>query len=181
MPRHDDIERAKLGDRDAMNRLLEEYKGLAYSIALKYTRQEADAEDIVQEAFIKVFLHLGKFRNESAFSTWLFKIVYFESLRSLGRKKPFVDIEDEQVLSARDQGSTGLAKAEKRVALSRAMQSLTANEYLIIHLYYLAEKDLKEIQAITNQSRANIKVLLHRARKKMAGYFDLHNITKDLI
>ena len=178
--RNEDIEKARNGDRDAFNGLLESYKGLAYSIALKYVRQEADAEDIVQEAFIKVFLHIRKFRNESAFSTWLFKIVYYESLRHLGKRKPAGEIREDNHSYEMPEGE-GLAEKEKSTLIREAMRSLSENEYLVIHLFYLAEKTIREIEQITDQSKANIKVLLHRARKKMADYFDKHRISKDLI
>lgn len=178
---NDALEGARQGDRSALNVLLERYKGLAYSIALKYTKVEADAEDIVQEAFVNVFLHIRDFRNESGFSTWLFKIVYFESLKLIRKRKPVEVLDEQSGLAADEQGDHSLVKKDRRTRLALAMQSLTANEYLIIYLYYLAEKDIREIGEITHQSNGNIKVILHRARKKMADYFNLHNLSKDLI
>ena len=69
------IEKAKSGDSIALNHLIDNYKDFAYSVARTYHGDE-DAKDIVQEAFIQVFLNMKKFRNESKFSTWLYRIVY---------------------------------------------------------------------------------------------------------
>src|SRR6056297_749301 len=74
------------GDHEALNHLLDQHKDLAFSIALKLVGNETDAEDVVQEAFIKVLSSIGRFRKESKFSTWLYRIVYNESLKRLNEK-----------------------------------------------------------------------------------------------
>lgn len=77
------INAAIQGDREALEQLLNKFRDHAFSIALKFVKDSTAAEDVVQEAFIKIFFDINKFRNEAAFSTWLFKIVYVESIRYL--------------------------------------------------------------------------------------------------
>src|ERR1700744_1306985 len=173
-----DLQRARDGDRQAMNRLLQRHKGLAYSIALKYVSNPADAEDIVQEAFVNVFLHIGQFRQESVFTTWLYRIVYREALRLLKRSSRYVSIREE-TLDSYGTAEPAMLEWEQVAEVRRrmdgvrlGMQQLSANEYLVINLFYLAEKDIREIATMTGHSPANIKVLLHRARKKLAGLFE---------
>jgi RNA polymerase sigma-70 factor (ECF subfamily) len=76
------------------SKLIEKYKDMAYTIALKITRNEQDSEEIVQDSFVKMFQGLNKFKNESKFSTWFYRIVYNTSISALRNKRiKTVDIE----------------------------------------------------------------------------------------
>ncbi|PUZ28682.1 hypothetical protein DCC81_04140 [Chitinophaga parva] len=161
------LQRARDGDRDALNALLSKHRDLAFSIALKYLKQPADAEDVVQDAFIRVFLQMHRFRNEAAFSTWLYKIIYYEALRKIQQLRRIPTISEEAL--AEEAEETAASPEELRLQVDNAMRCLTANEYMIVNLFYLMEKDIREIVQITGHSAANIKVLLHRGRKRMAA------------
>jgi RNA polymerase sigma-70 factor (ECF subfamily) len=174
----EELQKARNGDTGALNNLLEKHKDLAFSIAKKYVKNETAAEDIVQEAFIKVFLNIHNFKNEATFSTWLYKIVYHEALKQLNKTKKLVTIRQE-VASENNYSEMKVFDHERYDIFKTAMQCLSVNEYLVINLFYLAEKDIREIVKITNQSNANIKVLLYRARKKMADYFDNNEALKN--
>jgi RNA polymerase sigma-70 factor (ECF subfamily) len=154
------LERAKGGDSEALNTLLERHKHLAYTLARGYVREQADAEDIVQEAFIRVFLHIRQFRSESLFSTWLFRIVYCEAMRYLKGKKHHEELAAAEELHDKvEDDHTGEVR--------KAMNALTAKEAVMVNLFYIGEKSIKEIAAITLESASNIKVILYRARQKM--------------
>ncbi|WP_116367087.1 RNA polymerase sigma factor [Parahaliea mediterranea] len=71
----DRIRRAQRGDRDAFARLVEDHYALMFRFALKYSGQRADAEDITQQACIKLARALGQFRFQAAFTTWLYRLV----------------------------------------------------------------------------------------------------------
>lgn len=68
------IQRVKNGDHDLFYELIQPYEGRVYAAALAIVRNEADAEDIAQDAFLKAFRHLAQFRGEARFSTWLLQI-----------------------------------------------------------------------------------------------------------
>ncbi|MBB1489786.1 sigma-70 family RNA polymerase sigma factor, partial [Oceanospirillum sp. D5] len=85
------IQRAKKGNIDALNELIEKYKSVAFSIAFKYLKNKEDAEDITQNAFIIVLRSIKKFRNESKFSTWLYKIIYHECLKVLKSRNLMIE------------------------------------------------------------------------------------------
>jgi len=174
----DELQKAREGNITALNNLLDKHKDLAFCIANKYVKNEADAEDIVQEAFIKVFLNIRQFKSESSFSTWLYKIIYHESLKHLNNSKKFITINYEAE-EDQDYFEMKVFEHERYEIFKTAMHCLSANEYMVINLFYLAEKDIKEIVEITNQTNSNIKVLLHRARKKMANYFDFNTELKN--
>ena len=89
------IERLKQGDSEAFAELVEQYSNAIYRIALRFTSESQDAEDVLQEVFIRVFRHLDQFRNESSLSTWIYRIATNECLRLLNSRK-------EEVISAED-------------------------------------------------------------------------------
>ena len=77
------------GDLSKFTFLVENYKDMAYSIALRMVNNQEDAEDVVQDSFIKVYQSLGTFRQESKFSTWFYKIVVNTALTKVKRKRNF--------------------------------------------------------------------------------------------
>ncbi|MFC1561163.1 RNA polymerase sigma factor [Candidatus Latescibacterota bacterium] len=174
------LKKAKTGDVSALNQLLVQYKDFAFSIAFRILKNEHDAEDVIQDSFIKVFKSIKQFRNESTFSTWLYRIVYNESIRVQKCKNQFLylDIHENDAIVdypiIYDALQNLLANERKKV-IRKALDQLHANESLILTLYYLEDKNIKEIHKITQLSKSNIKVILHRARK------NLHTILKRML
>jgi len=161
------IQKAKKDDAFALNELIERHKTVAYSIAFKYLKNKEDAEDVTQNAFIIVLKSIKKFRSESKFSTWLYKIVYHECLRALKSKNQtveyipqFAKMEPEIEIQGKD------------VGIEQLLTHLKPNEFTVISLFYLQEKNIKEISQITSFSKANIKVILHMARTKLKTVYN---------
>ena len=75
------------GDVSAYACLVEKYKSLAYTLALRIVRNPQDAEEIAQDAFVKAYNSLSKFKGDSKFSTWLYKIIYNTSVSKLRKKE----------------------------------------------------------------------------------------------
>ncbi|PKP45198.1 MAG: hypothetical protein CVT95_09290 [Bacteroidetes bacterium HGW-Bacteroidetes-12] len=162
------IRKARDGDIQAINELIDNHKDLAFSIAIKYLKNTEDAEDIVQNSFFIVLKSIKNFRNESKFSTWLFTIVYHECLKELKSKNQkieyipqFIECEEEE---EEEEEETFVSNDYN---LENLLKVLKPNEYTVITLFYLKEKSIKDIANITSLSKANIKVLLHRSRLKM--------------
>ncbi|RAJ08320.1 RNA polymerase sigma-70 factor (ECF subfamily) [Chitinophaga skermanii] len=172
-----ELERARQGDGNAMNALLEKHRDLAYSIALKYCHDSNAAEDIVQDALLKVFLHIHQFRGEAAFSSWLYRIVYYEAIRHMQQRQRYMSM-SEEAAEILEEANSEDTTSNMHPELMHAMRILTPNEYLVINLFYLSEKPVKEIADITGQSASSVKVLLHRARKKMAGAMESQSSNK---
>ena len=70
--------------------IINKYKDLAFNIALKITKNEQDSEEIVQDSFVKAFNGLNKFKNESQFSTWFYRIVYNTAISSIRHNKKHI-------------------------------------------------------------------------------------------
>ncbi len=155
------IIKAQKGDAVALNELIDNHKDIAFSIALKYLKNEEDAKDIVQNAFIIVLQSIKKFRNEAKFSTWLFRIVYNECLKEIKRKNKTVEYSTQLPEKIVEEYT------EEKVDIKAILAVLKPREYTVVTLFYLENKSINEISKITALRKSNIKVLLHRARNKM--------------
>lgn len=155
------------GDRDALSSLINKYKDTAFNLAISIVKDQEDAKDIIQESFLKVLENIHKFRNDSKFSTWLYKIVYNQSI-GLVQKKGKMKFQDFNKNSVALQMFETDIEIDRYEALYKAIDQLAESEYMLIQLYYMAEKSIKDIHQITGMSVPNIKVSLHRARKKLA-------------
>jgi RNA polymerase sigma factor (sigma-70 family) len=160
------ITKAISGDSEALSFLINEYKDIAYNIALGIVKNREDAKDITQESFLKVLENIKAFRNEAKFTTWLYKIVFNQSIQFIQRTKStnFSDIDSVNTNNFFDENSNG---EDKYLELYQIIDQLENNERNIIMLFYLAEKSVKDINSITGLSNSNIKVILHRARKRL--------------
>jgi len=160
------------GDDKAYAFLVNKYKKMAYTVALKVMRNAQDAEDTTQESFIKVFQNLHSFKKESKFSTWLYTIVYRTAAYNLRKNKIPTQQINEDITEAHPTEDVNLSEAElnEQLALKQlkyAINKLPRTESLLISLFYINENSIAEISEITNLSESNIKVKLFRARKKL--------------
>jgi RNA polymerase sigma-70 factor (ECF subfamily) len=168
------VEQVKQGDLLAFRLLVDMHKTLAFNIALQVLRNREDAEEIAQDAFLKAYQSIHTFKGESKFSTWLYRIVFNLAVSRTRKKKietsniDDVKITDKEISDAFETYNL-LEKEEKEQQLQDAMKELNEDEALIITLFYMNENSIEEISLITSYSIANVKVKLHRARKKLFG------------
>jgi len=175
------IERAKKGDPDAFSWLVDRYKSTAYSVAFRILKNRDQAEEVVQESFVKAFHSVSRFRGESNFSTWLFRIVYNTSI-SLTRKKSRERLRKAKMAESPvnyidlDDGLKKLSEKESRACIRQALERLNETDYTLLTLFYYEDKPLKEICKITGLKYSYVKVRIQRARKKL--YHELKSLMK---
>lgn len=168
--------------------LIDKHKDLAYNIAFKITKNEQDSEEIVQDSFVKVFSGLGDFKNESQFSTWLYKIVYNTAISAIRRKKfhsvEIIDnvsnnLENNQIESVLN----NLNEYDRKILVGEALSKLNELDYTILSLFYFEELSLKEISKVVGKNSNYLKVLIQRARIKLYNSLSisLRNELKELI
>lgn len=166
------IDRILKGDSNAYSFLVNKYKSMAYSLALKLVKNREDAEEIAQDAFIKAYQSLGQFRGSARFSTWLYRIVYNSAVSQLRRSSvKLISIEDSGFADKESSGVIDayyrLKEQERKKFLDLALEKLDPDENFLVTLYYYDEKDLDEIARITGMTKNNAKVKIFRARQKM--------------
>lgn len=146
---------------------------MAFTIADRILENEQDAEEIVQDAFLQVYRSIKNFRKEAKFSTWLYRIVVNKALNQLKKRKivrKYKDVELAEVQAeAVENGYKSLSSQDQTKYIQLAIVRLNPEDRLLLTLYYLDEQSLAEIGSITGISKENVKMKLHRARKKMYG------------
>ena len=166
------IEQIKAGDTFRFTYFVDTYKDMAFSIAFRILNNTENAEEVVQDAFLKTYRSLHKFRQDAKFSTWLYKIVVNTALTKAKRNKAWAN---ETALTDIGEIATGqveeayrnLARWDRQKIINQALDQLNIEDRLLLTLYYLNENSIEEITEITGVPRENIKMKLHRARKKM--------------
>ncbi len=163
------IEKVKKGETNYYSFLVEKYKDIVFSIALKIVSNREDAEELAQETFIKAYKALNTFEGKSKLSTWLYKITYNNCISFVRKKKmQFSSIDDVQIEGNVDEADFEAIEAENRAAcLKEALKKLAPEDYTLILLYYYKDQSIDEISKVTKLSVSNAKVKLYRARKKL--------------
>jgi len=166
------IDKVLQGNTSSYNYLVNNYKDMVYTIAIKIVRNREDAEEVAQDCFIKAFQKLNTFKGESKFSTWLYTIVYRTAISKI-RKNTIetTDIDDFVIENHSVDFSFPqmdlLKSEEQKKYVKHAIDSLSELDALLITLFYLNENTFDEIIEITGLTKTNIKVRLFRARKKL--------------
>lgn len=181
MEKKDDIyyiEKVLSGQTNNFSFLVEKYKDIVFSIALKVLRNREDAEEMAQESFIKAYKSLHTFKGNAKFSTWLYRITYNNCISEVRKKKlKYVSTDDVQVPDEPEEMNfDGIPEENRSKYVKIALEKLPEDEYTLILLFYFEEKSVDEICSITGLSESNAKVKLFRARKKL--YSILNEILK---
>ncbi|TVZ57109.1 RNA polymerase sigma-70 factor (ECF subfamily) [Lutibacter sp. Hel_I_33_5] len=166
------------GNTNAFSILVERYQNMVFTLALKMVKSREEAEEIGQDTFIKAFKNLNKFKGDSKFSTWLYKIGYRTSLDYIKKNKEkyntssFDDDFTTQnitkgLITSVDDALQIIERKERAAVINKCMLALPEDERSILWFFYFKELSLKEIVEVTDLSEANIKVKLHRARKRL--------------
>ncbi len=176
------IARIKDGDTMAFETVINKYTGLAFTVALRIVDSREDAEEVVQDAFFKVFRFINQYKGESKFTSWLYKIVYNTSLTKIKKKKIPTselpnELEVEPMAISESETWISLTRNDREKYLKEAINKLSKEDSLVVTLYYLAENSIPEISEITGWQNSAIKVKLHRARKKL--YLHLESLLED--
>jgi RNA polymerase sigma-70 factor, ECF subfamily len=165
------IERVQAGDREAFGGLVDAYKDMVYTVCLRMLTSEADAEEAAQDVFVKAYRSLGSFQAKAKFSTWLYRIAYNQCISVIRKKVKMIDLDGGTPESEMDEsemnGLEMLSLEERSRYLKMAIESLGETDAVVVTLFYYDEMSLDEIAEITNLTSSNIRIKLHRSRKKM--------------
>lgn len=160
------------GDMSAFGYFVDTYRDMAMTIAFRICQNMQDAEDIVQDAFVKAFHNLHTFKSGSKFSTWFYSIVYNTAVTEMRRSERQLSFVDYDQMEGEDSYSdfepfAQIEERERLDMLNKALCMMPKDESLVLTLFYLEENSIKDIEAIMGLTASNVKVKLHRARKKL--------------
>ena len=174
------IEALRQGDRREFARLVDTYSGPLYRLALKMLGNASDAEDALQNTFLKAFQHVDTFEGRSSLSTWLYRIASNEALMLLRKRRPETTFSDMQPEDETDQNidpvqftdwcclpEEELLSAEARITLDRAVQHLPETLRIVFVLRDIEGLSIQETSQVLTLSETAVKTRLLRARLRL--------------
>ena len=155
------IREACSSDRErGFKMLMNSFQVPIYNYIRRLVVSHEDAEDVLQEVFIRIFRHIDQFREESSLSTWIYRIATNESLRLLNSRK------EEGVVSAEDVQEELMSKLK----FQEAILSLPEKQRLVFNLRYYDELEYEEIARVLDSKVDTLKVNYHYAKEKIKEY-----------
>jgi RNA polymerase sigma-70 factor (ECF subfamily) len=171
------IRESSQGDREAFRVLVERYQSKMLRLVAQIIRSREDAEDIVQESFVKAYSSLGSFRGQSSFYTWLYRISFNLAIdwkrraaRRGGDKHELTDIEQGKVTASVPEAETPsdqMYRKEQSRLINVALAQLTEEHRAVIVLREIDGLSYEEIAKVTGSTLGTVMSRLHYARKKL--------------
>lgn len=166
------IDKVLKGQTNAFSELVDSYKDLVFTLALRLMKDRNLADEVSQSTFIKIYKNLNSFKGQSKFSSWVYRITYntcLDELRKRKNKYKFVEINEftEHELVSMENVLDNMQKEELSETIKRSLDELPGEMAFLITLYYFEDHSVKDIAEILNIKANNAKVKLHRARLKL--------------
>ena len=170
------IQRVKSGEHDLFYQLIQPYEGRVFAAAMAILRNEADAEDIAQDAILKAFRHISQFRGEAKFSTWLLQITINEArmqkrrmtiraMESINEQRDDEsDYQPREFADWREIPSESLERKEVRNALMEALNTLEEKYRSVFVMRDIQHLSIEETAKVLDITQASVKTRLLRAR-----------------
>ena len=182
------VEGARRKDREAVRSIIKQHNRRLYRLARSIVRDDSEAEDVLQEAYLRAFTSLDSFRGEAQFGTWIGRIVINEALGSRRRRRPSIDIDVDQRMIFRPDAEIipfpaanpeldpekTMAQREMRMLLEGAIDRLpeTFRQVLVARLIEgMSVQETADLFAIPPQT---VKTRLHRARGLLKREMEKH-------
>lgn len=166
------VKKSQLGDRSAFEQLVIRHQELVFSLAYKLTGNREMANDVAQEAFIRAWKAIEKFRGDSTFSTWIYRITVNTAwtLRKKAKKHNTLNIDDTYepiVIDEKKDPEMVAINSDLSSVLSKALNNLPVEQRIIVELKNIEGRSHKEIADYLDISVTAAKVRLHRAHQKL--------------
>ena len=165
------VRRVLAGEKRAFAELVERHKDKAMTLAFRMLKNREEAEEALQDAFVRAFYALPRFEWKASFSTWLYRIVYNVCASSLGKRSPTVLVslndEDEQTLdvpSEEPAPDSAYEFREIRAAVTEEIEGLPEIYAGILTLFFVNDQSYEQIVEVTGLPLATVKVRLFRGR-----------------
>jgi RNA polymerase sigma-70 factor (ECF subfamily) len=171
------------GDRRAFAELVELYKDKIYHLGYRMLNQKQEAEDVVQETFLRVYTNLEKYDENQKFSTWIYRIATNLCIDRLRKRKPSYSIDAEMtdgegtdwhaMLASNDAGpDEELILSETQQNIREAIQTLPDKYKTVVILRYLHDMSLQEISDVLEMPVTTVKTRVHRGREFLRKKLD---------
>lgn len=162
------INRCKDGDNRAQYELYKLYSKAMFNVSMRITNDYAEAEDVLQDAFVSAFKNLNSYKSEASFGSWLKKIVINASINAIRKRRSDLVPMDERIVGEVADSACDEDETEWQVEkIRRAIQKLPDGYRVVLTLYLLEGYDHAEIGEVLGVSESTSKSQYSRARKKL--------------
>lgn len=160
---------ARSGDHGAFASLIGTYKHMVHTACYRILRHREEAEEATQDSFVKAYQNLGSYQGGSKFSTWLFSIAYRTAISQLRKRRDGISTLDDLTAGQEptEEASAAVETSDRTAALNKALAQLPAEDAAIVNFFYLEEMSVEEIVTVTGLGASNVKVKLHRSRRRL--------------
>ena len=176
------VRRAKRGNAEAFSTLVRRHQHTVYSLALRYMRDPALAEDMAQEAFLKGFRLLRGFRGDCRFSTWMYRVTCSVCLTEIARRGKRGEVTMESAGAEQSYEENPAARDSAEI-VRRCVTQLPERYATIVTMYYLDQAPYEEIAAAMKIPVGTLKTWMFRARKELRALVEKelgdHDATTD--
>ena len=171
------VKKSQLGDKSAFEELVKTHQDLVFSLSFKLTGNRELANDVAQESFIRAWKAIEKFRGDSTFGTWIYRITVNTAwtLRKKAKKHYSLNIEDTQepvVIDEKKDPELVAINSDLSVVLRKALNQIPLEQRIIVELKNIEGRSHKEIADYLDISVTAAKVRLHRAHQKLRNILE---------
>jgi len=179
------IDSVRKGNDSDYSIIVNRYKNKAFSMLKRMLKNEFDAEEVLQDCFMKAYNSLNNFKGEAKFSTWFYRIVYNSALTKLSSAKRKIENEMSSIDDLHYLESKYLAddfiKADNSLLIKNIVNELPPKNAAVVTMFYLEEMSTEEISEVLQISVVNVKVILHRSRNLLRELFVKRNLLKEIL
>ncbi len=160
------------GDAQEFSNLVDQYKDLVFTVALRTMKNREEAEEVAQDTFIKVFKSLKSFKGDAKLSSWIYRIAYNTCLDRVKKNKkelrntPIDTVRGEEVAEMGN-ALDDMVQQERTDLIKKCMLKLTPVDAAVLTLFYFEEKNLNEMGKALDMNPNTAKVKLFRARNRL--------------
>jgi len=165
--------------------IVNRYKNKAFSMLKRMLKNEFDAEEVLQDCFLKAYKSINAFKGDSKFSTWFYRIVYNSALTKLSSQKrktesEMTSVEDHFNLES-EYNTEEIEKEDVKKLIHATISKLPERYSAVITMFYLNEMTIDEISEVMEISVSNVKVILHRSRNALRDLILNSRLAEELI
>lgn len=160
------------GDRKTISTFVDTYGQFIYNVCYKILLHNQLAEEATQDSIMKVLKSVENFDTKSSFKAWCYTIAYRTAIDSKRKLKYHVDLSSSHELPYDKKADYNINEIETKEGINSLLGHLDEESRIIVSLFYLEEKSIKEVLDITGLTESNVKIKLFRARKELAKHAD---------
>lgn len=178
------IDSVKKGNHSDFAILIDRYKNKAFSMLTRILKNKMEAEEVLQDCFLKAFKGLNNFKGEAKFSTWFYRIVYNTALSRVSAQKRKIESEMtsiHELFNLESENDYNISEQENlSLFINEMINKLPPNYASVISMFYLEGMSCEEISKVLETTENNVKVMLHRSRSALKDIMIKNNYIKEV-